>query len=114
MYYVCRIYIRGKKSKSHRASQNIHETYSYTFLKGNLGLTCADFVSAHNENNKNTEEKRVPNEQMMSSSDLAWQPLPPLYECVCEWVNVTSVVKHLEQSVGWKSTVEIKKSPSKI
>ena len=24
--------------------------------------------------------------------DLAWQPLPSVYECVCEWVNVTSIV----------------------
>ena len=38
---------------------------------------------------------------------LAWQPLPSVYECVCEWVNVTSVVKVFEQSVYWKSAVEM-------
>ena len=28
---------------------------------------------------------------MMSSWHLEWQPLPSLYESVCEWVNLTSV-----------------------
>ena len=32
---------------------------------------------------------------LMSSWHLAWQPLPAVYECVCEWVNLTSVVKWL-------------------
>ena len=31
----------------------------------------------------------------MSSWHLAWQPLPSVHECVCEWVNVASVVKRL-------------------
>lgn len=29
-----------------------------------------------------------------------------VYECVGEWVNVTSGVKRFERSVGWKSAVE--------
>ena len=33
---------------------------------------------------------------------LAWQPLPSVYECVCEWVNVTSIVK---LSVDWESAM---------
>lgn len=26
-----------------------------------------------------------------------------MYECVCEWVNMTSVVKDFERSVDWKT-----------
>ena len=40
----------------------------------------------------------------MSSWHLAWQPLPSVYECVCECVNLTSVVKHIERSIyDWES-----------
>ena len=28
--------------------------------------------------------------------------------CVCEWVKVSSVVKHVEQSLDFKSTIKIK------
>ena len=45
----------------------------------------------------------------MSSWHLAWQPLPSVsvYECACEWVILTSVVKSFEWSVDWKSVIEM-------
>ena len=43
----------------------------------------------------------------MSSWHLAWQPLPSVYKCVCEQVNLTSIVKHFERSVDLKSLLTI-------
>ena len=41
--------------------------------------------------------------------------MPLVCECVCEWVNVTSVVKRLERSVDWKSTLEMQdRSPDQL
>lgn len=34
-----------------------------------------------------------------------------MYECVCEWVNLTCVVKLCERSVDWKSAIESPFSP---
>ena len=33
--------------------------------------------------------------------------IPSVYECVFEWLNVTSVVKCFELSIDWKSAVEM-------
>ena len=43
----------------------------------------------------------------MSCWHFAWQHLPSVYECVCYWANVTSAVKPFEQSVDWKSAIEM-------
>ena len=43
----------------------------------------------------------------MNSWHLAWQPPPSVYECVCEWVNVASIVKCFERSVDWKSSIKM-------
>ena len=52
---------------------------------------------------------KIPNPKLslMSTWHLAWQPPPSVYECVCEWVYLTSVVKHFERSVDWKSAIEV-------
>lgn len=39
---------------------------------------------------------------LMSSWHCAWQRLPSCMN-VCEWMNMTSVVKHFERSVDWKT-----------
>ena len=43
----------------------------------------------------------------MTSWCLAWQPPPSVYECVCEWVNLTGVAKCCERSVDWKRALEM-------
>lgn len=42
----------------------------------------------------------VPNEQLAPC-----KTLPSVYECLCEWVNVTCVVKLFEWSADQESTV---------
>ena len=45
---------------------------------------------------------RYPKLFMMSWWHLAWQPMPTVDECLCEWVNVTSFEKRFKWSVHWK------------
>lgn len=37
---------------------------------------------------------------------------PSMYECMCQWVNLTSAIKCFERSLDWKSTTETHKDTS--